>query len=599
MNGKSCVLFCSKSGDERHATQLRQLELQFLEQVPDLVYTGKEIKGGGNHLMVELVDPLTRSRVSSGPEASAKVELMVLNKDDDDDDVDGHSKQEEFEDVGKPLLTKDHVKLKDGIAVLDNIKFKHKAKWTKSCRVILMARANINGIIVKAETEPFSVRDGRTNLYKKRDLPSLSDEVFRLRNISRGSSRHKRLIDAKVHTVAEFLRLLNMNPHRLKQILKLSAKQYKVLVNHAKTCPIGENLYMYNSTVCGREVSAIFNVIGCLRGLLYADKYVSIDKLSEDEKVDACKIMASAFLDLDNAQSIENESSIAHFMFQSSNADGANTSSSPRTENADGRSFSPEVPAFEDGQSIQNESSISHLASGSSKINGSSTSSSLRTKNASNLFPRTEVPTFEHGELIEIGASTTHLANVSNSPSAENARVSNFSTDIFVPAVENVQIIENENETCITLVAPGSSNAIDANTSSISRIDSITGSNFGVWKMIDGSDNASASTMSRHLSPVHSFGRDPFILFPANNMDILGLGIEYPIYSRSASEELGEQPQLFMEENSDKRVAAFDKHMTGNHRVLPSSILARKRWQMAIGIVAPRDMQAQKRQRLK
>lgn len=53
--------------------------------------------------------------------------------------------------------------------------------------------------------------------------------------------------------------------------------------------------------------------------------------------------MASAFLDLDNAQSIENESSIAHFMFQSSNADGANTSSSPRTENADGRSFSPEV----------------------------------------------------------------------------------------------------------------------------------------------------------------------------------------------------------------------------------------------------------------
>lgn len=117
--------------------------------------------------MVELVDPLTRSRVSSGPEASAKVELMVLHKDGDGDgdgDVDGQFKQEESEDMGKPVLTRDHVKLKNGIAVLDNIKFKHKAKWTKSCRVVLMARANVNGIVVKeAETEAFHVRDCRTN----------------------------------------------------------------------------------------------------------------------------------------------------------------------------------------------------------------------------------------------------------------------------------------------------------------------------------------------------------------------------------------------------------------------------------------------------
>lgn len=69
------------------------------------------------------------------------------------------------------------------------------------------------------------------------------------------------------------------------QILKVSAEKYKVIIDHAKTCSIGENLYMYNSMRCGREVSAIFNVVGCLRGLLYVDKYVPIDKLSEDEKV--------------------------------------------------------------------------------------------------------------------------------------------------------------------------------------------------------------------------------------------------------------------------------------------------------------------------
>lgn len=243
--------------------------------------------------------------------------------------------------------------------------------------------------------------------------------------------------------------------------------------------------------------------------------------------------MASAFLDLDNAESIENEASIiAHFVPQSSNV--ASTSSSPRTENAAGR----------------------------------------------NVFPRTEeVPTFEDEQLIE---------NI-QLPSTENAGLSNFSPHIYAPEFENVENIEGENEISILVPALGSSNAMDA---------ADTSSNFEIWK-IDGSDNASAGTVSRHLSPVHSFGRDPFI-FLTQNMDILGHGIDCPIYPTSVSEDFGEQLQLFMEEHPDKRAASGDKQMmTGNHHVLPSSSVARRRWKMAaIGVVAL-DMQARKKMRLK
>lgn len=298
--------------------------------------------------------------------------------------------------------------------------------------------------------------------------------------------------------------------------------------------------------------------------------------------------MTSAFLDLDNAKSIENEASIACFVPQSYNANGADTSSSPLTvddDDADGRSISPKVPAFDDEQSIEN-------GSFSNMNNVTCTSCSPGIENAAgrNLF--------EDEELIENRASTVQFANVSNSSSTENDGVSKFSYDISALEFENVVNIEDENGTSIAIFAAGSSNAIDANTSSIYRTENIAGSNSGFLKMIDESDNnASASTVSRHLSPVHSFGRDPFIFFPPNNMDIFGHGIDYPIYSRSASEDYGE---LFIEEHSDKRAAAGDKQMmTGNHHVLPSSSVARRRWRMAINVVAFGDMQARKKMRLK
>lgn len=69
------------------------------------------------------------------------------------------------------------------------------------------------------------------------------------------------------------------------QILNISPEKFKVIADHAQTCLIGEKLYLYNSTSPERKAGVVFNLVGSLRGMVYEDKYVPVEKLSEDEKV--------------------------------------------------------------------------------------------------------------------------------------------------------------------------------------------------------------------------------------------------------------------------------------------------------------------------
>lgn len=148
------------------------MKLKFLTEVSDPVLTGKEIKGeGGNAIELELVDDNTGEIVESGPEASAKVEIVVLRGEFGDDDG-GNWTVDEFnsnvlrEREGKrPLLAETvHVKLNKGIGSVDKIKFSHSKFYMKMGMFRLGARIvdTFNSIQVKeARTESFTVKDGR------------------------------------------------------------------------------------------------------------------------------------------------------------------------------------------------------------------------------------------------------------------------------------------------------------------------------------------------------------------------------------------------------------------------------------------------------
>lgn len=158
-------------GKEFHTTELRNLQLQFENSICLPVFTGARIEGeDGSNLRISLVDALTGKVVSTGPESSAKVEIVVLEGDFEEESETWMP--EEFKsnivrerEGKKPLLTGDVILyLKDGIGMVGEISYTDNSSWTRSRRFRLGARVvdNFDGVgIREAKTESFIVRDHR------------------------------------------------------------------------------------------------------------------------------------------------------------------------------------------------------------------------------------------------------------------------------------------------------------------------------------------------------------------------------------------------------------------------------------------------------
>ena len=157
-------------GNDVHTWESRTLQLKFNNNPSLLVFTDALIEGEDcSKIEVALVDAHTAQLVTSGPESSSKVEIVVL---EGDFDGDGHGiwTAEEFEnnivkerEGKKPLLTGDtFINLKDGTCVMGEISFTDNSSWTRSSMFRLGVRFvdNIEGIKVReAKTSSFFVLD--------------------------------------------------------------------------------------------------------------------------------------------------------------------------------------------------------------------------------------------------------------------------------------------------------------------------------------------------------------------------------------------------------------------------------------------------------
>ncbi|OWM65373.1 hypothetical protein CDL15_Pgr008963 [Punica granatum] len=243
---------------EVHPSEARSLQLQFLNTLSRPVFTGARIEGAGNfNIKIALVDCSTGKIVDSGPESSAKVEIVVLEGDFGGDGSNGWTPEEFKNNIVKeregrrPLLAGDLVlNLKDGVALVDEITFSDNSSWTRSRRFRLGVRVidKFDGIDIKeAKTEPFIVRDHRGELYKKHHPPSLLDEVWRLEKIGKEGAFHKRLAQANIKTVKDFLIQLFVDASKLRDILSpgMSSKMWEVTEEHARTCVLNKSVYLY------------------------------------------------------------------------------------------------------------------------------------------------------------------------------------------------------------------------------------------------------------------------------------------------------------------------------------------------------------------
>lgn len=63
------------------------------------------------------------------------------------------------------------------------------------------------------------------SVYKKHYPPALNDEVWRLDKIGKDGAFHKRLNNSHIMTVEDFLRLVVMDPQRLRNV-RITCKPY-------------------------------------------------------------------------------------------------------------------------------------------------------------------------------------------------------------------------------------------------------------------------------------------------------------------------------------------------------------------------------------
>ncbi|WCJ42381.1 Calmodulin-binding protein [Euphorbia peplus] len=276
----------------------RSLQLRFRSRLSLPLFTGGKVEGEqGASIHVVLIDGNSGVVVTSGPESSLKLDIVVLEGDFNNED-DEEWTQEEFEshvvkerEGKRPLLHGDlQVTLKEGVGTLGELTFTDNSSWIRSRKFRLgmkVASGFGEGMRIReAKTEAFTVKDHRGELYKKHYPPALTDEVWRLEKIGKDGSFHKKLNGQGIFSVEDFLRLLVRDPQKLRSVLGsgMSNKMWDALVDHAKTCVLGGKLYVYYPED-SRNVGVVFNNIYELNGLISGEQYYSADSLSNEQKV--------------------------------------------------------------------------------------------------------------------------------------------------------------------------------------------------------------------------------------------------------------------------------------------------------------------------
>lgn len=180
---KLLITYCSSESSPKRISgpDGRNLQLRFRTRLSLPLFTGGRVEGEqGASIHVVLIDANTGRHVTFGPEASLKLEVVVLEGDFNKEDW----SREEFEshvvkerDGKRPLLTGDLcVVLKEGVGALGEIVFTDNSSWIRSRKFRLALRVASGGCddgvrVREAKTEAFTVKDHRGEcMYSKFSL---------------------------------------------------------------------------------------------------------------------------------------------------------------------------------------------------------------------------------------------------------------------------------------------------------------------------------------------------------------------------------------------------------------------------------------------
>ncbi|KAK7337701.1 hypothetical protein VNO77_18286 [Canavalia gladiata] len=218
------------SNNESAMCGAKLFRLVFKNELPDTTFTFTKIKAkDGTPVEIALYDIKSESIVDEGLLSSMKIEICVLNGDFGSDGTEDWSADEFKAKIMTPRKNKGQllkgdtvIALNRGRAEILNLEFTDISHCTRSGHYRIGAKAvqpkfyeAIN--IREAITTPISVKDRRGEQNQKHFPPSPNDEVWRLRNISKGGKIDKLLSSHQIYTVGDLLLLHETDPSYLQK----------------------------------------------------------------------------------------------------------------------------------------------------------------------------------------------------------------------------------------------------------------------------------------------------------------------------------------------------------------------------------------------
>ncbi|GJN03315.1 hypothetical protein PR202_ga20745 [Eleusine coracana subsp. coracana] len=193
----------------------------------------KLVDDTNNEIEIHLVDTRTNyviTPASTHLGSSLRLEVLVLDGDFRCEDGEGWTVDQfnaaiiRSREGKRPLLvgTLNVAMNNHGVAVIDDASFTDNSSWIRSRKFRIGVRAmptSYFGVRIKeAVSESFTVKDHRGELYKKHYPPSLTDNVWRLKNIGKEGPIDKRLESEGIKNVQDFLKFNTINPDKLKTV---------------------------------------------------------------------------------------------------------------------------------------------------------------------------------------------------------------------------------------------------------------------------------------------------------------------------------------------------------------------------------------------
>ncbi|KAM0921739.1 hypothetical protein ACQ4PT_006675 [Festuca glaucescens] len=292
-----------------------KFHLRFLDGLKTPIYTEKSITSESNSAIRIGIFDGDGNMIRDGPLSKAKVQMLVLRGDFCNDGRESWTEEEFNSHVAQGRHGQGFVLGGDCSVWLNNgeasfgsvIRFKEGSSRTRSRKFVVAARVCMDGKpadrVQEAVMKPVTVLDRRNEANEKRHPPELDDEVYRLEEISKDGTYHKRLQNAEIFTVKDFLKALNNDANKLREdvlrIKKLN-NSWEKMVKHARECCLADShqLIAYCDEVA--NVVLFFNCVYDLVGAGFNGGYIAQNNFDAAQKALTNELKERARNELDS-----------------------------------------------------------------------------------------------------------------------------------------------------------------------------------------------------------------------------------------------------------------------------------------------------------